>query len=323
MKKNYLLLLLLTIVMASQAQYTWLAKDSFPGAPRGVAATFSVGNTGYMVGGFTQYPGVWVNEVWAYGPTNDTWVQKNNFPNATAGSAVFSIGDSSYVVGGYVGGGLNNNLNYLYNPSNDSWGAKASFPENGVSGAFSFVINGTAYVGTGERPGANNSTSVYSYTPSTDSWSSVASYPESLVNTVGFAIGGLGYAGLGSNGSLSQTSDFYSYSPVTNTWTPIASFPGEPRNSAMAFVINGKAYVGGGWTGIPGNPSVIYDLGNFYCYDPASNTWSQLPGLPGRAREHANTFVLNDNAYVVGGLVTRLLLVLFRLVCKLTSIQTS
>lgn len=301
MRQIYLSILFSLSAFVCQAQDTWVNKSPFSGSARGMSSSFSVSGTGYIVGGFTQYPGVWVNEVWAYSPSADSWVQKNNFPAATAGGATLAFGDSVYVIGGYVGSGNNSSANYFYNPGSDSWTAKADFPENGVGGAFQFVVNGLGYVGTGERNGHNNSTSVYAYNPSLNTWGAVASYPESLVNTVGFAIAGFGYAGLGSDGSNNLSTGFYKYSPSSNTWSPIAAFPGEPRSSAMSFVLGGKAYVGGGWTLIPGSSNVIYDLGDFYCYDPSTDTWTAVPGAPGRAREHSNTFTLNDNAYLVGG----------------------
>ena len=301
MKKIYLLSLFLFIMLASQAQYSWVNKNPLTAGARCAATAFSSNNLGYLVGGFTQYPGVWVNEVWAYSPSTDSWTQKNSFPYANAGAASLSFGDSTFVIGGYIGSGNLSNSNHVYNTASDSWTPKASFPATGISGPFQFVINGIGYLGAGERQGANTSTTVYSYNPTFDSWNQVANYPESVEGLVGFAIDSLGYAGLGGDGSNHLSSGFYKYSPTANTWTAIAAFPGELRNSALAFVLNGKAYVGGGWTTIPNNISVIYDLGDFYEYDPASDTWAPVPGFPGRARQDFSAFTVNGGAYVIGG----------------------
>ena len=55
------------------------------------------------------------------------------------------------------------------------------------------------------------------------------------------------YAGLGyssSTGNSQVSDDWYEYDPATNKWTFKSNFPGAARANAVAFVINGKAYVG-------------------------------------------------------------------------------
>jgi N-acetylneuraminic acid mutarotase len=302
MKKHYLLVLLILALLKSQAQYTWLNKDTFPGLARAAAAGFSINGAGYIVGGIEEASNAALSEVWSYNPVSDSWIQKNSYPNNADGAALMSIGDSIYVCGGALGTGTNSSATYLYNPATDSWAAKANFPENGVSGAFHFAINGIGFVGTGERNGSNTSTSVYSYNPTTDSWNSAAAYPgNGVVCAAGFAIDSLGYAGLGTDGNNNFFNSFYKYSPSSNTWTAIARFPGEPRSCPLVFVLNGKAYVGGGLTSVPGNSSVDYELGDFFEYDPSTDTWAWVPGLPTRGKHYASTFAINGSGYVVCG----------------------
>ena len=301
MKKHYLSSLLIALTLLSKAQYSWLVKNDFPSTARLAQAAFSVNGTGYIVGGFTEVPNTIINEVWAYNPAADSWTQKSNFGYNSSGAGVFVIGNNAYVCGGGTGGGNNSNALSLYNPTNDSWSSRATFPETGVSGAFNFAINGLGYVGAGERNGANNSTTVYSYDPESDSWTAVANYPVSVVNPIGFAIDSFGYAGLGSDGSNHLSNAFYKYSPATNSWTAIAPFPGELRSSSMAFVMNGKGYVGGGWTTIPNAINSVYNVGDFFEYDPASDTWEPVSGIPGRGRDLSAAFVINNAAYLAGG----------------------
>lgn len=65
----------------------WTAKAPFPGLypnrPKGV----SQNNYGYFIGGFAGNPSVlpweWGVEVWRYDPSNDTWLQTEDFPGTT------------------------------------------------------------------------------------------------------------------------------------------------------------------------------------------------------------------------------------------------
>jgi hypothetical protein len=136
---------------------------------------------------------------------------------------------------------------------------------------------------------------MYAYDPVADSWSAKASYPgQQGINMAGFSIDSFGYAGLGQDGAGAFYTQFYKYDPGSNTWAQIASFPGKKRSATTYFVLNGKAYVGGGVTLVGGSP---YSLGDFYEYDPSTNTWSAVPGFPGAPRQYATPIVFNDVAF--------------------------
>lgn len=66
---------------------------------------------------------------------------------------------------------------------------------------------------------------------------------------VTFTIDDVVYVGLGYNIQLDQQdktlTDFWMYKD--RIWTQIADFPGEGRYGAVAFVVDGKAYVGTGY----------------------------------------------------------------------------
>ena len=60
-------------------------------------------------------------------------------------------------------------------------------------------------------------------------------------------------------------------------WTQKASMPGTARNSAVAFTVNGKGYLGTGYDG-------ENYLKDFWEYDPTSNQWTQQADYPGSGR---------------------------------------
>lgn len=76
----------------------------------------------------------------------------------------------------------------------------------------------------------------------------------------------------------------------------VASMPQEarPRNGGVGFSINGKGYVGLGYDGVD-------YLKDFWCYDPATNSWTKAPEYPGDAVRYATSFVIDNVAYVGGG----------------------
>ncbi|MEO5645435.1 MAG: kelch repeat-containing protein [Bacteroidia bacterium] len=82
-------------------------------------------------------------------------------------------------------------------------------------------------------------------------------------------------------------------------WTLRDTFPGDERSASMAFNVGTGAYVS------CGIDSTGYKRST-YLFNPATNTWTQLQSLggvtgSGLGRDIAMSFVVGNNAYVVGG----------------------
>lgn len=81
------------------------------------------------------------------------------------------------------------------------------------------------------------------------------------------------------------------YSTITfNKMTPM---PGNGRASAVAFVIDNKAYVALGRTAVRSG-----SLNDCWQYDPTDSSWTQKADFPGVARVKATAAVVNGKAYV-------------------------
>lgn len=81
----------------------WTQKANLPGLPRWDAASFSIGNKGYLGTGVPQGGGM-LQDFWEYNPLNDTWTQKANLYGPARGRAVgFSIGSKGYIGTGFGG----------------------------------------------------------------------------------------------------------------------------------------------------------------------------------------------------------------------------
>ena len=183
------------------------------------------------------------------------------------------------------------------------WVKKSDFPDGVRTAAVSFVIGNDAYVGTGR----NNNDAVlrdfWKYNSVSDTWVEIASLPAEAAAREGataFSIDGKGYIGLGSDGTQSDATEFYQdfwmYEPSTNQWTAIASFPGNGRKDAIAFVIDGKAYVGAGYRPIDSGYDSDYQY-DFWEYNPAANEWIKRKNAPNYGGANAVTFVIDGIGY--------------------------
>lgn len=137
------------------------------------------------------------------------------------------------------------------------WVLQDSFPAEaqGRYGAVAFVIDGKAYVGTGMHPA------------------------------------------VGPNDKNRYCNDFYVFDPKAeqgSQWSKVThSFPGEGRYGAIAFSLNGKGYVG---TGFTDGSRALKDM---YEYDPATG-WKES-SFNGNTRGGAVAFVVGNKAVVCLG----------------------
>lgn len=166
-----------------------------------------------------------------------------------------------------------------------------------------------------------------------------------LRDGVSMVIGNKAYIGLGATSfdfyQAGNQSAMWEFNNTSNQWVGKKQFPNGGREESFSFAINGKGYVGGGFSGtisgvedysivykdfwefdpaanqwtligeLPGNLHRIgFEIGgygycfnksSFYRYDPASNEWSQL-SIGFTSRIWTTSFVVNGKAYLVGGM---------------------
>lgn len=111
-----------------------------------------------------------------------------------------------------------------------------------------------------------------------------------------FTIGDKAYVGLGYDGD-DYLNDFYEYDINNGFWIAKASFPGTAREQAIAFSINGKGYVGIGYN----RDLDAEELGDFWIYDPESDTWEQRSDFGGSPRYNAIGFAIGSRGYIGTG----------------------
>lgn len=110
----------------------------------------------------------------------------------------------------------------------------------------------------------------------------------------GFTIGNYSYVTTGYGTNSNRFVDTWRFDPAIQSWEKMADFPGEARNNAVAFVLDGKGYVGLGTNG-----TKMYS--DFYCYNPSSDSWERVADFAGGARYGSVAFTLKGTAYVGTG----------------------
>lgn len=136
---------------------------------------------------------------------------------------------------------------------------------------------------------------------SSDQWfirDTVNGKPRSVSSV--FVLDGEGYiiGGLDENGFRRK---MYSYDIGQDDWDQETALGGANgaglnRGSAVAFTLQGKAYVGLG----QGQTNGFFQ--DFWEYDPVTETWSQKANFAGGPRRQAVAFVLDTTAYVGTGI---------------------
>ncbi|MCH2230355.1 MAG: T9SS type A sorting domain-containing protein [Crocinitomicaceae bacterium] len=116
---------------------------------------------------------------------------------------------------------------------------------------------------------------------------------------VGFSVNGEGYIALGLD-EYFERDQLYSYDVFWDDWDNEEELGnavglGLERSSAVSFSIGNLAYVG------LGSSTGDAYFGDFWEYNPATNSWSQLANFDGTARRQAVGFSIGSKGYVGTG----------------------
>lgn len=192
----------------------WTAKANYPGAyGSGVyfATGFAVDSKGYICAGKIG-PSSYVNDLWEYKPSADTWLQRADFPGGVR------YQHSSLVIGllAYVGLGTDENVNkndwWEYNPGTNGWTQMNDFPGSERANASTFTLGSRGYVLLGSNGGFLDD--LWEYNQYTDTWVVRSGFPGTPRRNAGsFAINNKGYAGMGKGGGGIKQ-NFYEYTPI-------------------------------------------------------------------------------------------------------------
>ncbi len=224
---------------------TWSTIASLPiGETRQYAVGFSVLGKGYIFGGVND-GGNYLNNLWQYNPTTNTWLAKANLPSiGRAGMVAFVINDITYITGGRTTTSNAISETWAYNSVTDTWIPVANLPINGSWRGVAFLYNNKGYVGLGRNNLGQNNKEFYEYSPIMDSWNIVSGYSHIGRAYTGFAqIGNDGYL-FGGADSLGFIDNTFERVNLSNFTTQVLSaFPNTSRKGCITFAGNNSFYL--------------------------------------------------------------------------------
>jgi N-acetylneuraminic acid mutarotase len=302
MKKPLLLLITLFCSHLLSAQ----AWEQVASLPDGIAdarhhpVTFSIDGYGYLLMG-TVFGGP-ADDFMRYDPATDSWENLPDFPGAARSySYGTSRGSKAYLGFGGTDFTTFNDL-WEYDSVTEEWTELSSCPCVGRYHPAFIQLDDKIYMGMGNN--TENLNDWWEYDIATDTWTQKDDLPgPTRHHPFYFGIDGIAYVGFGHGdtmgGQLSIYNDFYMFDPATDEWTQLNDFPGEARVAGTQFDYNGKGYVLSG----DGDDHSHMEEGEFWEYDPLSDSWFQMPSHPGPSSRWApGNFVIDNYVYFMCGL---------------------
>lgn len=242
----------------------WVRMSDFDGLARGEASGFTIGNKGYLIGGFNgNRNSTRMSDLWVYDMDMDAWTQLADCPgSARSGATAFAIEDKGYLGTGYnytnESGETYLNDFWEYDPASNVWTQKADFPGSARYDVVSFSVDGKGYIGAGYD--GNYLKDFYSYDPQSNIWTQMRDitdtsdddYDDEYVSIIRahantFVIDNVAYLTCGENGSLMSYT--WKYYPDTDLWEEVHSFKGSARTQAVSFSNGEKGFVATGKSG--------------------------------------------------------------------------
>ncbi len=296
MKKILFFVLCIASLQLSAQTWTQLAAPPSSYVVRNHPVTFSIGNFAYIGTGLSNSSAL-LNDFYRYDPSNDSWTSLPNFPGGARGFAYGVENDGK----GYLGFGLGTSNNYYndlweFDPVTNNWTQLASCPGSGRRHPAMVTTTGKIFVGCGDGP-TGNLKDWWEYDIASDTWTKRDDLPAPRRHhPYFFSIKDEAYVGFGHNGN-NIYKDMYKFNPSTLSWSAIASLPAQGRVAGTQFSYGGKGYLLSG----QGEDHLNLPTGEFWEYDPATNSWTSLTPHPGTGRWAPGSFLINGTLYLTSG----------------------
>jgi N-acetylneuraminic acid mutarotase len=222
-----------------------------------------------------------------------TWTELPPMPRPRSELGAAAIDGVIYVVGGFGGSAMVDCLDLATN----TWRAAADLPQ-GVNHPGVAALDGSIYVAGGYTDDGPATDAFWAYDPASDTWKARSPLPKARGALGLVALGGKLYAVGGAYERLGGpvSGDVTVYNPATDTWSPLAAMP-TPREHLAVAGSNDRVFaIGGRANGDEGDQFAAAVA----AYDPATDTWEDLPPLPTPRGGFAGAFAAGQ-VVVLGG----------------------
>lgn len=230
------------------------------------------------------------------------WEERNTTPFELDHGFAFSLNGKGYFVTGGVSDGFTTTFTdafYSYDVATDSWEQLDDFPGTARGYAVGAVWNGKAYFGFGVDAAFNDLNDLWVFDPQTESWSELTTcdcvgrgHPAFVIMNDKI------FVGLGNN-FIGNLNDWWVYDINSNNWSEGEDFPSHERHHPYYFAIGDYVYVGMGHGNFMVGGFNIYN--DLYRYNPQTNVWEEMEGLPGEGRVAGTQFNYSGKGYALSG----------------------
>lgn len=267
----------------------WGDRSDFDGLARIGASSFSIGNKGYICGGYTGKE--LLKDLWEYDMSGNYWTQCANMPDEASSrfwAVGFAVGSKGYITTGYN----NAVIDYVadtweYDPGTNTWTQKDDYAGGKRQEALAFAIGNYGYVGTGYD--GNFLKDIYRFDPNAapgTQWEIVNGFGgNKRRGGTAFVISNKAYI-MGGVNSSGYPYDLWRFDPAASEqWVKLRDladtssddydddYAGIVRANAISFVIDGRGYITTGQ--LSGTIKTDY-----WVYDPATDLWDSEDFTP-------------------------------------------
>jgi N-acetylneuraminic acid mutarotase len=220
----------------------WFPIASLPlGKERQYASSFSHNGKGYVFGGFN---GAFLNDLWCYNPTNDSWTELASLPSSgRSGSSCFVINDSVYIIGGKTSTNFAINEVWCYEPSTDSWSQRSNLPFGNCWRSSACQLNNTGYLVFGRDENNTFMNNMYAYNPATDTWELRSTFPSAGRSHASLlSLNDMLYLCFGIDSLNNSFNDLWRYDVNQDSWYALPGIPAIGRRGGTAIAVGNVFY---------------------------------------------------------------------------------